>query len=118
MANQYFFHSSALAKLWQVEQFDKVAEFVQPDALKSMVHISADLDQHIGWIRKDTKLGFKRIFHYAVNREQELYRCNAVEPNEIQHYTFFSRRKSSRIVSRTFTASLFSNVKEAGGCDW
>ena len=67
------FHSTALAELWQVEQFDKVAEFVQPDEMYEMVRISADLDQHIEWIKEDLKLGFERIILHNVNREQELF---------------------------------------------
>jgi probable non-F420 flavinoid oxidoreductase len=44
------FHSTALSELWQVEQFDKVAEYVQPEELRDMVRISADPEQHIVWL--------------------------------------------------------------------
>jgi probable non-F420 flavinoid oxidoreductase len=67
------FKSTALAELWQVEQFDMVAEFVQPDELKSMVRISSNIDQHIDWIKEDMTLGFERIILHNVNREQELF---------------------------------------------
>lgn len=65
------FHSTALAELWEVEQFDKVAEFVQPDALRDMVRISANTNQHIDWIREDMQLGFERIILHNVNKEQQ-----------------------------------------------
>jgi coenzyme F420-dependent glucose-6-phosphate dehydrogenase len=65
------FKSTALSELWQVEQFDAVAEMVQPEELRGMVRISADLQQHIDWIRQDMELGFERIILHNVNREQE-----------------------------------------------
>lgn len=67
------FHSTALAELWQVEQFDKVAEFVQPEEVRDMVRVSADVNQHIAWIEEDMKLGFERIILHNVNREQERF---------------------------------------------
>jgi probable non-F420 flavinoid oxidoreductase len=67
------FHSTALSELWQVEQFDKVAEYVQPEELRDMVRISADPEQHIEWLKEDMKLGFERIVLHNVNREQELF---------------------------------------------
>jgi alkanesulfonate monooxygenase SsuD/methylene tetrahydromethanopterin reductase-like flavin-dependent oxidoreductase (luciferase family) len=67
------FKSTPLAELWQVEQFDMVAEFVQPEEVKEMVRVSADIDQHIAWIEEDMKLGFERIVLHNVNREQELF---------------------------------------------
>lgn len=65
------FHSTALSELWQVEQFDKVAEFVQPEELRGMVRISSDIQQHLDWINEDLKLGFERIILHNVNRQQE-----------------------------------------------
>jgi probable non-F420 flavinoid oxidoreductase len=67
------FHSTALSELWQVEQFDKVAEYVQPEELRDMVRISADPERHIEWLKEDMKLGFERIVLHNVNREQELF---------------------------------------------
>jgi coenzyme F420-dependent glucose-6-phosphate dehydrogenase len=67
------FHSTALAELWQVEQFDLVGEFVQAEELKDMVRISASIEQHIEWIRQDRELGFERIILHNVNREQERF---------------------------------------------
>src|SRR5688500_261885 len=47
------FQSTVLAEMWTVEQFDAMGEFVQHEELKKMVRISADIDQHIEWIKKD-----------------------------------------------------------------
>lgn len=67
------FQSTVLGDLWQVEQFDAMAEFVQPEELKKMVRISSSIQQHIDWIKQDMELGFKRIMLHNVNREQELF---------------------------------------------
>ncbi|HEX8313734.1 MAG TPA: TIGR03885 family FMN-dependent LLM class oxidoreductase [Flavisolibacter sp.] len=67
------FHSTVLGDLWQVEQFDELGKFVQPEEMKEMVRISADIQQHIDWIKQDMELGFERIILHNVNREQELF---------------------------------------------
>ena len=65
------FHSTVLGDLWQVEQFDELGKYVQPEELKGMVRISSDLKQHIDWIQQDMQLGFERIILHNVNRQQE-----------------------------------------------
>lgn len=67
------FHSTVLGDLWQVEQFDELGKFVQPEELKGMVRISADLQQHMDWIAGDMEFGFERIILHNVNRDQELF---------------------------------------------
>jgi probable non-F420 flavinoid oxidoreductase len=67
------FHSTVLGDLWQVEQFDELGKFVQPEEMHDMVRISASVDEHIEWIKKDISLGFERIILHNVNREQELF---------------------------------------------
>jgi hypothetical protein len=62
-----------LGDLWQVEQFDELGKFVQPEELSPMVRISADVQQHIDWLAKDLELGFERIILHNVNREQERF---------------------------------------------
>jgi coenzyme F420-dependent glucose-6-phosphate dehydrogenase len=62
-----------LDDLWQVKQFDAAAQFVRPDDLKSMVHISSDLQQHRDWIQQYVDLGFERIILHNVNKEQERF---------------------------------------------
>jgi coenzyme F420-dependent glucose-6-phosphate dehydrogenase len=64
------FHSTVLGDLWQVEQFDELGKFVQPEEVKQMVRVSSDLQQHIDWIKKDGELGFDTIILHNVNREQ------------------------------------------------
>jgi coenzyme F420-dependent glucose-6-phosphate dehydrogenase len=67
------FHSTVLGDLWQVEQFDSLAKFIQPNELKDMVRISSNIQQQIDWIKQDTELGFERIILHNVNRQQELF---------------------------------------------
>lgn len=67
------FHSTVLGDLWQVEQFDELGKFVQPEELKQMVRISSDIEQHIDWIRQDMQLGFERVILHNVNKQQESF---------------------------------------------
>lgn len=67
------FHSTVLGDLWQVEQFDELGKFVQPEEVKEMVRVSADIQQHINWIKQDMQLGFDKIILHNVNREQEQF---------------------------------------------
>ncbi|GAA4332430.1 TIGR03885 family FMN-dependent LLM class oxidoreductase [Flaviaesturariibacter amylovorans] len=67
------FHSTVLADLNKVAQFDALGKYVQPEELEGMVRISADPEEHLAWIRKDLELGFDRIFLHNVNRGQELF---------------------------------------------
>lgn len=67
------FHSTVLGDLWQVEQFDELGKFVQPEELHESVRISSSLEQHIEWIKSDMSLGFERIILHNVNREQERF---------------------------------------------
>lgn len=67
------FHSSVLGDLWDVSQFDMLGKYVQPHELNEMVRISANIQQHIDWIKKDMELGFDRIILHNVNRGQELF---------------------------------------------
>lgn len=65
--------SEILDDLWQVAQFDAAAQFVRPEDLKGMVHISASLQQHTDWIRPYIDLGFEKIILHNVNRGQERF---------------------------------------------
>jgi coenzyme F420-dependent glucose-6-phosphate dehydrogenase len=67
------FHSTVLGDLWQVEQFDELGKFVQPEELRDMVRISESLQQHVDWIGKDAELNFERIILHNVNRGQEAF---------------------------------------------
>lgn len=65
------FSGSVLGDLWSVEHFDALGELVRPQEMYKMVRISADVQQHIDWIKKDMELDFDRIILHNVNREQE-----------------------------------------------
>ncbi|HYG18095.1 MAG TPA: TIGR03885 family FMN-dependent LLM class oxidoreductase [Ohtaekwangia sp.] len=67
------FSGSVLADLWKVEQFDAVGAMVQLEEMRTMVNISADLDEHRDFIQQYIDLGFERIFLHNVNREQESF---------------------------------------------
>jgi coenzyme F420-dependent glucose-6-phosphate dehydrogenase len=41
--------------------------------VKEMVRVSADVQQHIDWIKQDMELGFDKVILHNVNREQELF---------------------------------------------
>lgn len=58
---------------WNLEtpaQFDAVGEFVRPEDVAGSVRISADLDQHISWLREYAELGFDRIYLHHVGQSQ------------------------------------------------
>lgn len=62
---------SALA--WNLEtpqQFDEAARFVRPEDVRKSVLVSADLDQHIEWLRRYLDLGFDQIYLHHVGQEQ------------------------------------------------
>lgn len=65
--------STILDDLWRVTQFDAAAQFVRPEDLKGMVHVSSSLQQHTDWIRQYIDLGFEKIILHNVNREQERF---------------------------------------------
>jgi coenzyme F420-dependent glucose-6-phosphate dehydrogenase len=65
--------SEILDDLWQVAQYDGAAQFVRPEDLKSMVHVSSNPQQHIDWIKQYIDLGFEKIILHNVNRDQERF---------------------------------------------
>jgi coenzyme F420-dependent glucose-6-phosphate dehydrogenase len=67
------FNSSVLAELRTPQQFDAVAQFVQPQELDGHVRISADLERHLDWLQGDIALGFGAIYLHQVNRGQRLF---------------------------------------------
>lgn len=67
------FNSTVLGEMWQVEQFDALGELVTPSEMRDMVRMSADVRQHIDWIKQDMELEFDRIILHNVNREQEFF---------------------------------------------
>jgi len=67
------FQGTVLGDLPTTAHFDAAAEFVKPGDLKRMVRISADLQTHISWLKKDMELAFERIVLHNVNRSQEKF---------------------------------------------
>ncbi len=65
--------SEILDGLSQVKQFDAASEFIKPEDLKNMVHISNDPEQYIDLIQSYIELGFEKIILHNVNRNQELF---------------------------------------------
>ena len=52
-----------------VEHFDVVSEAVTVDQVRKVVNISADLEQHIEWLRGYAALGFDRIYLHHVGQD-------------------------------------------------
>jgi len=52
-----------------VEHFDVVSEHVTMDQVRSVVNVSADLEQHIDWLRGYAALGFDRIYLHHVGQD-------------------------------------------------
>lgn len=65
--------SNVATQLKTPEQFDAASQFVQPEMMRDYVRISADLDQHIEWLKGDAEMGFERVYIHNVNREQEQF---------------------------------------------
>lgn len=67
------FPNSVLTELRTPEQFDAAGQFVDLSAVDKMVRISADLRQHLSWLRQDIALGFEQIFLHNVNLDQQRF---------------------------------------------
>jgi coenzyme F420-dependent glucose-6-phosphate dehydrogenase len=63
--------SEILDDLWQVKQFDSAAQFIRPDDLKSMIHISCSPDFYIDLIHTYIDMGFQKVILHNVNRNQK-----------------------------------------------
>jgi len=62
-----------LADLSTVKEFEEAASTVLPEDLSSSVCISADLEEHIQWIKEYHSLGFSTIILHNVNTNQERF---------------------------------------------
>ena len=62
--------SSVLAELRLPEHFEAAAEFIQPADVDDKMRVSADLEQHLDWLRGDLEHGFERIYLHSVNPDQ------------------------------------------------
>ncbi|MBA2440394.1 MAG: TIGR03885 family FMN-dependent LLM class oxidoreductase [Thermoleophilaceae bacterium] len=61
---------------WDVElaeEFDRLAEEVTPEKVRETVLVSANLDQHVDWLRELASLGFDEINLHHVGQEQSAF---------------------------------------------
>ena len=61
---------------WDIElaeEFDRLAEEVTPEKVRETVLVSADLDQHVDWLRELASLGFDEINLHHVGQEQSAF---------------------------------------------
>jgi probable non-F420 flavinoid oxidoreductase len=52
-----------------VEQFDLAAEHVRPEDVRKSVLVSADLGQHLAWVREFAEIGFEQIHLHHVGQD-------------------------------------------------
>lgn len=55
------------------EQFDDVGDTITGDQVREHVHVSADLEEHVEWLRELQTVGVETVFLHNVNREQERF---------------------------------------------
>jgi probable non-F420 flavinoid oxidoreductase len=64
------FGSEVQADLKTPQHFEAVGKLVKPEDMSKSVRISANLDDHIAWLRDDISLGFERIFVHNAAKDQ------------------------------------------------
>jgi probable non-F420 flavinoid oxidoreductase len=64
------FPSAVLTDLRLPEDFDAAAELVTPDMLEGRIRMSADVDEHVRWLKEDRELGFSEVLIHNVGRNQ------------------------------------------------
>lgn len=67
------FSDPVLADIETVAGFEAAAEFVRPADVHRSVRISADLAQHVAWIREYADLGFDDIYLHYVGQDHSRY---------------------------------------------
>ncbi|MEO8246026.1 MAG: TIGR03885 family FMN-dependent LLM class oxidoreductase [Chloroflexota bacterium] len=65
--------SSVMTDLVHPAQFSAAAAHVTPDDVGTAVRISADLQQHVAWLRGDIERGFDGLFLHEVGQQQERF---------------------------------------------
>lgn len=63
--------SNVLSELREPEDFDEAAQFITAEEMDGHIRISADLDQHVKWLREYAEMGFSEVLIHNVNRGQE-----------------------------------------------
>jgi coenzyme F420-dependent glucose-6-phosphate dehydrogenase len=67
------FPNAMLTELRMPEQFDMAGELVNLAEVDKMVHISADVHQHLAWLQAYKELGFELLTLHNVNLEQQRF---------------------------------------------
>lgn len=67
------FDSSLAWNLEMPEQFDAAAKYVSADDVRKVVHVSADLGQHVEWLRSYLDLGVAGLYLHHVGQEQDAF---------------------------------------------
>jgi hypothetical protein len=65
--------NNMLEELRTPQEFEQAARAVPSVDLDKQVRISADLTQHIEWLREDLDMGFTHFYLHNVNREQATF---------------------------------------------
>lgn len=67
------FKNSVQTDLRSPGQFDDASELVTPQDIYKKVRISANIEDHINWLKEYVKLGFEHIYLHNVNRSQKRF---------------------------------------------
>lgn len=65
------FPNTVLTEVRTTAQFDELGKKVRPEDMRESLRISADLDQHIRWLKDDIAAGFSEIYLHNVGANQE-----------------------------------------------
>jgi coenzyme F420-dependent glucose-6-phosphate dehydrogenase len=63
--------SPVLSDLRLPSQFDAIGEAISPEDVKEKMRVSADVEQHLEWLREDVEMGFEEINIHCVHVEQQ-----------------------------------------------
>lgn len=64
------FPNHVLTEIRTPEQFDALGEKVSAEHVRQSLRVSADIEEHVEWLRNDRSLGFSEIFLHNVGRNQ------------------------------------------------
>jgi G6PDH family F420-dependent oxidoreductase len=60
-------------ELRKPEEFDELSEEISREQVSEHVRVSADLDDHVEWIREDLDLGVEKVILHNVNTNQKAF---------------------------------------------
>jgi coenzyme F420-dependent glucose-6-phosphate dehydrogenase len=67
------FQGTVLGDMPTPAHFDAAARLVKPEDMYQHVRISANINEHLDWLRQDASLGFEKIILHNVNRDQATF---------------------------------------------